>query len=138
MSEKGNTGYFGQRRKLGIQLRKTGLIVLCWMVVALLVTIYDHLCISSELSSGFAADYTFLRSLVFNLMAAVLGGTLGGAWLVFYVNERARDKPYYFALLMVALSFVLIVAFLFFAVCGWVFYALLVVIVLSRVVKNSV
>lgn len=112
MSVSRSLSNFGLGRKLSIQISKILIIVICWLVVGLLVTLYDHFLLSSEMSTGYAEGFSFQKDLVFNLAAAFMGSLLGSAWLVFYVNERLRDKPYGFNLLMVALSFFVIVAFI--------------------------
>lgn len=110
-------------RKRSIQLHKVLVIIICWLFVGLLITLYDQFLLSSELSLGSANDYSFLKNLTFNLSAAFLGSFLGSLWLVFFVNEKLRDKPYGFTLLMVALSFFVIVAFIAFTLgMGFVRY----------------
>ena len=76
------------------------------------MTLYDHFLLSSELSQGYTRDYTFLKNLIFNLSAAFMGSFFGSLWLVFYVNEKLREQPYGYTLLMVAFSFLVIVAFI--------------------------
>lgn len=110
----------GLGRKLSIQISKIFVIVLCWLFVGILLTLYDHFLLSSEMSKGYVEDFSFHKNLAFNLSAAFMGSILGGAWLVFYVNERLRDRPYGFNLLMVALSFFVIVGFIAFSL-GMVF-----------------
>ena len=102
--------YLGIGRKRSIQLEKVLIIILCWMLVGVLITLYDQFLLSSELALGSTDDYSFLKNLTFNLSAAFLGAFLGSLWLVFYVNEKLREKPYGFTLLMVAVSFLVIVA----------------------------
>jgi len=115
--------YFGTGRKLSIQLDKVFVIVLCWLFVGVLLTLYDHFLLSSELSDGYTKDYSFFKNLTFNLSAAFLGSSLGSLWLIFYVNEKFRDRPYGYTLALVALSFFVIVAFIAFALgMGFVRY----------------
>ncbi len=99
-------------RKHEIQWTKVVVITICWMFVGLLISLYDHLLLASELANGYTAGNSFSKNLVFNLAAAFMGGVLGSLWLVTYVNDKARDKPYGHALLLVALSFVCIVIFI--------------------------
>lgn len=115
--------HFGIGRKLSIQLSKVFIIVLCWLFVGVLLTLYDHFLLSSELSDGYTMDYSFLKNLTFNISAAFLGASLGSIWLVFYVNEKLRDKPYGYTMITVAISFFVIVAFIAFALgMGFVRY----------------
>ena len=76
------------------------------------MTLYDHFLLSSPLTGGYAEGNSFVINLIFNLSAAFMGAVLGGLWLVFYVNERLREEAYGYTLLMVALSFFAIVAFI--------------------------
>ena len=99
-------------RKLSIQLGKVLVIILCWLIVGLLLTLYDHFLLSSELTGGYVQGNSFLKNLIFNLSAAFIGALLGGLWLVLYVNEKLREKSYGYTLFMVALSFFAIVAFI--------------------------
>lgn len=79
--------------------------------------------LNSELANGYSAVYSFSKNLIFNLSAAFMGSFLGSLWLVLYVNEKLRDKPYGYTLGMVALSFFVIVAFITFTLgMGFVKY----------------
>lgn len=102
-------------RKLSIQLGKVFIIICCWLFVGLLLTVYDHFLLHSELAEGYSANYSFIKNLAFNLSAAFLGAVLGSFWLVFYVNEKLRDKSYSYTLGMVALSFLVIVVLIAFS-----------------------
>ncbi|NND08464.1 MAG: adenylate/guanylate cyclase domain-containing protein [Saprospiraceae bacterium] len=93
-------------------MRKVVVITLSWMLIGLLITVYDHLLLVSELGGGYARDQTFWINLVFNLSAAFMGGILGSLWLVTYVNEKGRENSYGFNLALVALSFFTIVLFI--------------------------
>jgi adenylate cyclase len=96
-------------RKLSIRLSKVFIIIVCWLFVGLLLTLYDHFLLHSELAAGYSSNYSFNKNLAFNLSAALLGASLGSLWLVFYVNEKLREKTYGYTLGMVALSFLVIV-----------------------------
>ncbi len=97
-------------KKMSIQFTKVFIICICWLFVGLLISIYDHFLLSSELSSGYTENYSFLKNLAFNLSASFIGALLGSTWLIFYVNEKLRDKPYGYTLITVALSFFIIIA----------------------------
>ena len=95
--------------KLKIQIRKLLTILVSWIIVSLIISIYDLLVLLSGFSEGPGKDYSFGRSLTFNVAAGILGSVMGGTFLVFYVNERLRDKPYGYTVMAVSFSFVLIV-----------------------------
>ena len=97
-----------QRQQL--KFKKLGIIILAWLYIGFLNACYDYFVLSSGLSAGLSPDFTFGNHLVFSLAAAFLGAVMGGSFLVFYVNEKYRDKPYGFTLLAVLISFTIIVA----------------------------
>src|SRR5687768_13166995 len=91
--------------KLRIKLKKLAVIILLWMVAGFCMSAYDHFTLHSYNSLGPIANYSFARGVVFNLIAALLGGVMGGSFLVFYINEKFRSKPYGFTILAVCISF---------------------------------
>lgn len=98
--------------KRSIQLRKLGVIILCWCCIGVMLTIYDHYALHSDFSKGPQDFYNFKGSLFFHVSAAFIGSVLGGTWLVFFVNERMRDRPYYQSILAVVISFLFVVTFI--------------------------
>ena len=96
-------------KKLKYKIKRVLLIVIAWMGVGVLITIYDHFTLISGFSEGPSATYTFRFSLMFSTIAGFMGGIMGGSFLVFYVNEKYRDKPYGFSILAVSIVFVVIV-----------------------------
>ncbi|NNE30563.1 MAG: hypothetical protein HKN16_13065, partial [Saprospiraceae bacterium] len=97
-----------QRRKLQLQLKKLGAIVLAWLLVAVLVTFYDHFNFHSVWSQGHTENYSLLENLGFQGLAALISSLLLGSWMIFYVNEELREKPYTYTLIAVAAVFFLI------------------------------
>lgn len=97
-------------RKLSIQLRKLFIIVGAWLVIGFLISAYDYFGLNSEASKGPVDGYSFVRNMAFNLAAAFMGSVMGGCFLVFYVNEKLKDRPYGYTLMAVVLSFIVIVS----------------------------
>jgi len=89
------------------------------MFIGFLITCYDFFTLRSDISAGFSGSYSFGRSLAFNVAAAFMGGLMGGSFLVFYVNEKFRDKPYGFTIMAVLISFVTIIAIIT-VILGWI------------------
>lgn len=81
-----------------------------WMVIGVIISLYDHFCLTSEISAGPSEKYSLGSSILINLAAAFMGSLLGSLWLIFYVNEKLRDRPYGYTLFLVTLSFFAIVA----------------------------
>ncbi|MEM8895382.1 MAG: adenylate/guanylate cyclase domain-containing protein [Bacteroidota bacterium] len=95
-----------------IKLKRLATLVAAWMTIGVIVTGYDHFLIESRFANGGSDWYGFTSSLVFNLVASFIGGTLGGIFLLFYVNDKWRDKPYGFNIMAVTISFMIIFSFI--------------------------
>lgn len=96
-----------QRQRL--KFFKLGIIVISWLFIGALITCYDYFALTSGLSAGLSPSFTFGGHLALSLTAAFLGALMGGGFLVFYVNEKYRDKPYGFTVLAVLVSFILVI-----------------------------
>ncbi len=95
--------------KLQIKLRKVLVIIIAWELVAIAISVYDHFTFISLYSAGPAEHYSFGRSLSENLAAATFAGVFGGYFLVFYIDEKLRQKSYGYSIVAVSLAFVVIV-----------------------------
>lgn len=92
-----------------IKFKKLGIIIIAWLFIGLLMACYDYFVLTSGVSPGLAPGFSFSSYLFFNLAAAFMGAVMGGSFLVFYVNEKYRDKPYGFTVLAVLISFTVVV-----------------------------
>lgn len=84
-------------------------ILTIWLLIGVVISIYDHLVLLTHSSQGLSADYTFFASLKQNLISALIGGVLGGSLLVFYVNVRFQNRPYGHTIMAVVVFFALII-----------------------------
>ena len=100
-------------RATKLKLQQLLVIVIAWVVIGFLITVYDHLIINSHNSAGTSNQYSFMTSLVINLGAGLIGSLLGGSILVFFVNVKYQDKPYGYTILIVSICFILILALIF-------------------------
>lgn len=100
--------------KRGTQLKLTQLlvIVVVWMAMGFIITVYDHLVLYSSNSLGLSAQYSFLVSMARNIGGGLIGALLGGSILVFFVNVRYQDKPYGYTIITVSITFIFIMAFI--------------------------
>ena len=96
--------------KLKIKLSKLLAIAVIWIIIAVIIAIYDHLTINSDYSAGMGEKYTFLQNLSLSVLGAVIATLLGGSFLVFYVEEKFRDRSYGASILAVSISFVIIIS----------------------------
>jgi len=93
-----------------IRLKKLLVIIFSWMAIAVVMSVYDHTAYRSDYVEHLSSLYGFKKNLFFNLSGALLGSLMGGIFLVYYINERFREKPYGQTILLVAISFVLVIA----------------------------
>lgn len=104
------------KRSTYLKLNQLFVIFCAWLIVGVVITFYDYLVLHTRNSIGISPDYSFIFSLFINLLAAMTGALLGGSFLVFYINVKYQDKPYAYTITAVIISFVLIIAFIAFAV----------------------
>jgi adenylate cyclase len=97
------------QRRFKIKLSKLLVIVIGWQIIAVLISVYDYFLLTSEFARGYAPGFSFQLSLLFNTVAAFIGSVIGGSFLIFYVNEKYRERSYGFTILAVVVSFILII-----------------------------
>jgi len=103
-----------------LKIKQLIVIICAWLVVGLIMSVYDHFVLLTANSQGPSAEYSFLLSTMSNIGSALIGALFGGSFMVFYVNVHYRDKPYAYTVVAVAISFILIILFII-AVLGVVF-----------------
>lgn len=84
-------------------------IIITWMIMGFLITIYDHLVLMTDNTLGLSESYSFWAFAARNVGAGLVGALIGGSYLVFYINVKYQDKPYGYTIIAVSISFVLIV-----------------------------
>jgi adenylate cyclase len=97
-------------RSTQLKLRQLSVIIFCWSFIGFLIAIYDHQVLHTHNSRGPAADYSLLTSFALNMGIGLFSALVGGSLLVFYVNVKYQDKSYGYTILVVAISFLLIIA----------------------------
>lgn len=97
------------KRGTQLKLKQLGIILIAWIILGFIVAVYDHLVIHTRISLGPSEQYVFGLSLLRNMGAGLIGALLGGSLLVFYINEKYRDKPYGYTVTVVYISFVCII-----------------------------
>lgn len=96
-------------RRTQIKLRQLALITCAWIIVGILISIYDHLVLTTNNSLGPSAEYSFPFSLAMNVGSAIIGALLGGSFLVFFVNVKYQDKSYGYTIIAVTISFAIVI-----------------------------
>src|SRR5258705_1097935 len=95
-----------------IQLRQLIALIVAWQVAAILVSVYDHFVMHAAFVSIHEESYSFPAYIMFNMVAALLGGLIAGPIIIFWVNEKFLNKPYGVSILLVVFFFLTITIFL--------------------------
>lgn len=90
------------------KFEKLLVIVLSWTAIGAVITVYDYLNVNSHLFGDVITTYKFVDSLILNCSVGFAAACLGGSFLVFVVNKRFRESPYWKTILFVAASFVVV------------------------------
>jgi len=98
--------------KTKINYQKLFVIVGMYMTLGALITVYDHFLVLSVLDNMYPSEYSLIRKLLFNVLAGLMGGTLGGIFLIFYFHRKFGNKPYGLGIIAVMISFIVIVSFI--------------------------
>ena len=88
-----------------IQFRQLVVLIIAWLVAATMVAVYDHLMIHSVFVTIHEELYSFPRYLLFNLVAALVGGLVAGPLIIYWVNEKYINRPYGQSILFVIVLF---------------------------------
>jgi adenylate cyclase len=97
------------KRGTQLKIKQLKIIIITWMIIGFLITIYDHLVLYTPNSLGPSEKYSFIISAAINMGAGLAGALLGGSFLIFFVNVRYQDKPYGYTIIAVSISFILII-----------------------------
>jgi len=93
---------------LNVRLRKLTAIVIVWMFIGLLLSVYDHLVLITYSQGGIHESYSFRTALTFHLASSFMGAMLGGWFLIFVIDKRFKSQPYIRSILAVCIVFVAI------------------------------
>jgi adenylate cyclase len=95
-------------QKFKIQFQKVIVITITWMVIGVIIAVYDHYLLHSLMSGGVGEEYGFATNMTINIIAGCTSGLIFGSILVFYVGNRFRSKPYWFTVLLVAVLYIVV------------------------------
>lgn len=96
-------------RRTQFKLRQLGLVTVTWLIIGLLIAIYDHLVLHTNNSAGPSAQYSLPAAIAVSMGAGLIGALLGGSFLIFFINVRYHDKPYGYTILAITASFILVI-----------------------------
>jgi adenylate cyclase len=92
-----------------IKLKQLRVILVAWMIAGFFITVYDYLVLHTSNSLGPSYNYSFSISLFRNMAQGLMGGLLGGSFLVFYINAKFQQKPYAYTIAAVIISFIIVI-----------------------------
>lgn len=96
-------------KRLQIKLTQLGAITIAWIAFGFIMTIYDHLVLSTHHSKGVSDTYSFGMMLTYNCGSALVGALLGGSFLVFYIHDKFFNRSYRYILTAIVVSYVTII-----------------------------
>lgn len=100
------------KRGTQMKLKQLTVIMIGWVVMGLLKSVYDQLEVLAPNTTGAPEEFSFLITAARNMGAGFIGALIGGSLLVFYVNVKYQDKPYSYTIAFVLVTFILIVTFI--------------------------
>jgi adenylate cyclase len=100
------------KRSRQLKLNQLKVIIVAWLLMGILITVYDYLVLQTSGSLGPSEEYSFIISAARNTGAGLIGALIGGSLLVFYINVKYQDKPYGYTIVIVTGVFIGIVAFI--------------------------
>lgn len=95
-----------------IQLSHLLFLLLVWQAAAAVMAVYDHWMIHSVFVTIDEELYSFPRYLLFNLVAAFIGGLIAGPLIVYWVNEKFMNRSYGQSILFVVFLFLVVTTLL--------------------------
>lgn len=96
--------------KLRIKLSKLRAISYAWLAMAVIFAFVEHFTLNSAYSLGVADGYSFQHNLLFHLASTVIAISLGATFLVFFLEERCRERPYWFGIMLIVLVYITVVS----------------------------
>ncbi len=95
-------------RSTHLKFKQLALIIVSYLVIGFIMTVYNDLVLHADVSQGTKQDYSFFSEAVRNMTGGLFGAILGGSFLVFFVNVKYQDKPYAYTIIAVSIAFVII------------------------------
>ena len=96
-------------KRTTLKFRQLAVVTIAWAFIGLMMSFYDYLVLNTYDAIDLHEYYTNGLAISVNVGTGLVGALLGGSFLVFFVNEKFRDKPYGYTLLSIALFFLLVV-----------------------------
>lgn len=96
-------------KRTTLKFRQLAVVAIAWVIAGLMMSYYDYLVLRS-VGQTIQGEYHFNGlAIAVNAGTGLVGALLGGSFLVFYVNEKFRDKPYWYTVFSIAFFFLFVV-----------------------------
>ena len=82
-------------------------IIVAYTVIGVIVSLYDHFLLHSDLSVGHIESYKLIEVLGYNAVAGFSSGVLGGIFLT-TLNQKIRFKPFSYGQVLGAVGFLIL------------------------------
>jgi adenylate cyclase len=92
---------------LKIKINRLIILIISWTIVSIVFFVYEYYAVRLH-APDVAAEINVRLFIFINLYAGVLGGILGGPFLIFSVSKKTRNRPFYYGLIYTALGFLLV------------------------------
>lgn len=96
------------KRSTQLKFEQLAVIVISYLIVSFILTVYNDLVMHVNVSQGPKQDYSFLTEAIRNMIGGLSGGVIGGSMLVFFVNAKYQDKPYAYTIITVGFAFTIV------------------------------
>ena len=96
------------KRSTQLKFEQLAVIVISYLIIALIITIYNDLVLYANVSQGPKQDYSFSTEAIRNMIGGLSGAVIGGSILIFFVNVKYQYKPYAYTIIAVSLAFVIV------------------------------
>ncbi|MEM8892570.1 MAG: adenylate/guanylate cyclase domain-containing protein, partial [Bacteroidota bacterium] len=95
-------------QRLSYKLRQWMLLSSFWILMGIIIPIYDHLLMIGNFPSEYLVHHELSINLAYNVSAAILASLLAGPSFVFLINDRFKKRSYGYAILSVVSSFIVV------------------------------
>ena len=98
----------GLSNAVKIKFRQVFFIVISWVVISMAIVLHEYLFYSELLRRGIDS-YNHTNTLLTTLFAVFIAGLIAAPFMVFYLKDRFKSKPWWFSLLFNTITFNVII-----------------------------
>ena len=95
-------------------------IALAWLGMALIFAVVEYFILTSSYSTGATDNYNFFTNVLFHIASTLIAIVLGGTFMVFYLDEKFRERPYWQGVMAIVVVYITVVSLITF-ILGLIF-----------------